>query len=44
MTADQPIRVVSADDHQIVRHGIKPCLPAAGMLMVVAFGGGRNGV
>jgi DNA-binding NarL/FixJ family response regulator len=31
MTSDSPIRVVLADDHQVVRHGIKQFLTAAGI-------------
>ena len=31
MTPDPPIRVVLADDHQVVRHGIKQFLTAAGI-------------
>jgi DNA-binding NarL/FixJ family response regulator len=34
MNADQPIRVVLADDHQVVRHGIKLFLSAAGIDVV----------
>jgi len=34
MTAEQPIRVVLADDHQVVRHGIKQFLSAAGIDIV----------
>jgi len=34
MTTEQPIRVVLADDHQVVRHGIKQFLSAAGIDVV----------
>ncbi len=34
MTTDQPIHVVLADDHQVVRHGIRQFLSAAGIDVV----------
>ena len=34
MTHDSPIRVVLADDHQVVRHGIKQFLTQAGIEVV----------
>ncbi len=34
MTAEQPVRVVLADDHQVVRHGIQQFLSAAGIVVV----------
>jgi|AMZC01.1.fsa_nt_AMZC01005328.1_9 DNA-binding NarL/FixJ family response regulator len=34
MQSDQPIRVILADDHQVVRHGIKQFLATAGIEVV----------
>jgi len=42
MTADQPIRVVLADDHQVVRHGIKQFLSAAGIEIVAEAENGEQ--
>jgi hypothetical protein len=39
MQTDQPIHVVLADDHQVVRHGIKQFLSAAGIDVVAEAGG-----